>query len=256
MSALRERQAHVRDALLGTGTSAALHRIAGDGLSPEARLAIYRHHLTTTLTDVLRSTYPVVCCLVDERFFAYAADRFITAHPPESPCLFEYGEAFAGFLSSFDPCRHLVYLPDVARLEWAINAALHADDMPALDPRMLADTPGDDLVRATIRFHPSVTLLASPWPVDRIWHANQPGADPEATVDLEVGGVCVEVRRRGDDVVLRTIARADYAFRSALHEGRSLGEAAEAALAVDTTFDLTLAFHDLFHDEEDHPCQR
>jgi hypothetical protein len=247
MSALRERQVHVREALLGAGTSAALHGIAGDGLSPEARLAIYRHHVTATLTDVLRSTYPVVCRLVDERFFAYAADRFITAHPPTSPCLFEYGEAFAEFLSSFEPCRHLVYLPDIARLEWAINAAEHADDAMELDPRILAETPGDDLVGATLRFHPAVTLLSSPWPVDRIWCLNQPDADPEATVDLDAGGVCVEVRRRGDDVVLRTIERADYTFRHALHEGRSLGEAADAVFAVDAAFDLTRAVHDLFH---------
>jgi hypothetical protein len=247
MSALRERQAHIREALLGAGTPAALDGIAGDGLSPAARLAIYRHHVTTTLTDVLRSTYPVVCRLVDERFFAYAADRFISAHPPTSPCLFEYGEAFAGFLSSFEPCRHLVYLPDVARLEWAINAAEHADDAMDIDPRMLAEAQDDDLVGATLRFHPSVTLLSSPWPVDRIWRATQPDAEPEATVDLDAGGAYLEVRRRGDDVVLRTIERADYTFRRALHEGRSLGEAAEAALAVDAPFDLTCALHDLLH---------
>jgi hypothetical protein len=46
--------------------------ILGDGLAPHARLAIYRHHVFTILTEVLKAAYPVVCRLVDERFFAYA----------------------------------------------------------------------------------------------------------------------------------------------------------------------------------------
>lgn len=47
--------------------------IRGDGLLPEARVALYRHHVFTTLTAALAATYPVVSRLVDERFFAYAA---------------------------------------------------------------------------------------------------------------------------------------------------------------------------------------
>src|SRR5437868_1266472 len=112
MSALRETQAAFRAALLGNDPSAATVDIRGDGLAPEARLAIYRHHVVETLTDLLKDVYAVVCRLVDARFFAYVADRFIVAHPPTSPCLFEYGDAFAGFLERFAPCRHLPYLPD------------------------------------------------------------------------------------------------------------------------------------------------
>ena len=57
------------------------HRGA-DRLSPAARVAIYRHHVTQTLTDILMDVYPVVCRLVDARFFAYAAHRFIASQPP------------------------------------------------------------------------------------------------------------------------------------------------------------------------------
>ena len=87
-----------------------------------------------------------------------------------------------------------------------------------------------------------------PWPVDRIWRANQPGADPDATVDLAAGGAWLEVRRFEDEPAFRRLAPAAYAFRAALAEGRPLAAAAEAGLAGDPAFDLTLALHDLFRD--------
>jgi hypothetical protein len=85
----------------------------------------------------------------------------------------------------------------------------------------------------------SVSLLASRWPIDAIWRANQSGAAEEgATVDLSAGGVMLQVRRRGDDVGFRVISPAAHAFRRALAGGCSLGAATEHALAADPAFDL------------------
>jgi hypothetical protein len=36
---------------------------------------------------VLEDTFPVVCRLVDKRFFAYAAHEYLREHPPHSRCL-------------------------------------------------------------------------------------------------------------------------------------------------------------------------
>ena len=249
MSALRDTQAAFRAALLGDEPAAAIRDVSSDGLAPEARLAIYRHHVADTLGDLLQAVYPVVCRLVDARFFAYAADRFITAHPPTSPCLVEYGEAFAAFLAHFEPCRDLTYLPDVARLEWALNRAEHADDDTALDVRLLGEVPADDVDRLTFRLHPSMTLLRSPWPIDRIWRMNQPDAGPDTTVDLQSASASLQVWRRRDDVVLRTLAAADFAFRRALADGGTLGTSADIASVVDPGFDLAASLTELVHDD-------
>src|SRR5713101_5908735 len=115
MPALSEIQAAFGRALLGGDEQPAAAMVSGDGLTPAARLEIYRHHVFTTLTAALQATFPVVCRLVHERFFGYAADQYIRAHPPTEPCLFEYGSSFPAFLAGFEPCRHLQYLPDVAR---------------------------------------------------------------------------------------------------------------------------------------------
>lgn len=212
--------------------------ILADGLSAESRLALYRHHVLTTLAAVLKDAYPVVARLVGEGFFAYTADGFVRAHPPEAPCLFEYGAGFPAFLDAFPPCQHLLYLPDVARLEWAMHAGVHAEDSPAIDPEALRAIPPDTLGRVRLRLDSSLALVSSPWPIDLIWRANQPGADPEATVDLEAGGARIEVRRLGDDVVWRTLSPAVHAFRAALAGARTLEQAADAALAIEPDFDL------------------
>jgi hypothetical protein len=242
---LRDLQLGIRVAVFGGDVAAICNAIVADGLSAEARLQIHRNHVRTTLTEALKATFPVVCRLVDERFFAFAADTYIQGHPPSGPCLFEYGESFPGFLEAFPPCRSLPYLADVARLEWTLNTALRAADEPPALPAALMQVRAADRPHLVFRLQPSLRLLASAWPVDRVWAANQPGADPEQTIDIGAGGVQLELRRQGEGVTFRRLAAAPFAFRRALARRQTLESAAAAALASDRRFDLTSALADL-----------
>jgi hypothetical protein len=178
---------------------------------------------------------------VDRRFFGYAADAYIRRHPPESPCLFEYGAALPEFLASFPACADYPYLPDVARLEWAMNAVLHAEERPPIDRAALAILPAEAVGRLTLLIDPGAAWLRPDWPVDRIWRANQPDAAPGTTVDLSEGRVRLEIRRRADVVTLSRLDVALFAFRAALGHAQTLETAAEAALAEDSDFDLAAA---------------
>lgn len=248
MYPLRDLQHDFRRALLYGGEAPFCAHLEGDGLAPEERLAVYRNNVVASLTDSLKDVFPAVCRLVDERFFAYAAHEFIRAHPPAEPRLAHYGAAFAGFLESFPPCRHLGYLPDVARLEWLMNVAAHAPEAAALDAAALAGAAAADSARLCISFHPSLGFLASPFPVDAVWRANKPGAAGDGAVDLGAGGAALEVARRGGAVVMRRLEAGTLAFRAALAAGRDLREAAESALAADGNFDVTGGLLDLFRD--------
>lgn len=220
--------------------------ILGDGLAPEARLAIYRHHVFTSLTDILQATYPVVCRLVDARFFAYAAHHYIRQHPPQGPCLFEYGATLADFLADFPPCRALAYLPDVARLEWAMQAAWYAQDTVPLALESLQGLAPQALMGVRLGFDPSVSYLRSSWPVDRIWHANQPDADPSEVLHLTEDGAYLEVRRYHDEVIFRAMEPGTFTFRAALCERQRLASAIEAAVSAAPDFCLTTAMQTLF----------
>jgi hypothetical protein len=200
--------------------------IEGGGLQPEARLRIYRNHAILTLTEALKATFPVVCRLVDERFFGYAAHRYIGVNPPSHPCLSEYGESFADFLATFPACRELVYLADVARLEWAINRALHAAAADAADRSVLRTSD------PVLMLHPSLQLVASRWPIERIWRANQPDGNNDEAINLDAGGARLLVFRRDDRVVIIGIEESAYAFLDGIAHGARLEEAIRAAMRI------------------------
>ena len=244
MSGLHSLQCGLARAVRGGEPAAeVLSAIRGDGIAAAARLRIYRHHYEISLREALKAIYPVVCRLVDERFFAYAAHEYIAAAPPRRACLHEYGEGFPSFLAGFRPCRALAYLPDVARLEWAVNAALHAPAEAGLGPEAFGPVVPADYPRLVFRLAAGLHYLESAWPVDRIWLAHRQEEPP--AVDLGAGGCRLELRQRGEEVVFTRLAAAELALRRALKEGASLAAASGAALACDPGFDLADALRRL-----------
>ncbi len=246
MSKLRDLQCGVGRAVLGMDEASIVSAIMGDGLDPAARLSIYRNHYNTSLSEALKATYPVVCRLVDERFFAYAASEYIKVSPPRQVCLFEYGDSFPDFLAEFPACASLVYLADVARLEWLINLSLHAPAQPPIEAGELAHLDAADYPRLVFALQPALRLIESAWPIDRIWHLNRPDASEQGMIDLAAGGCHLEIRQLGEDVVFRPLESGEFALRAALAKGGTLEAAVEAALAKDPSFDTTLALRHLF----------
>jgi hypothetical protein len=86
-----------------------------------------------------------------------------------------------------------------------------------------------------------VRYLASAYPVDLVWRANQGPDDAGPLVDLDSGPAHLEIRRAAADAVFRRLPRAEWALRAALAAGRSLDEAGGAALAEDGQIDLAAA---------------
>jgi hypothetical protein len=246
MSMLLELQMRLRRAVLGGDTAGIVAAILGDGLDPAARVGIYRHHAFATLGAALQSTFPVVCRLVDKRFFAYAAHEYLREHPPHSRCLVEYGADFADFLIGFAPCKELPYLADVARFEWALNIAATVRSGAPLQAETLATIPPDEAAYVALRLEPSLSYLASPWPIDAIWQANQ--EDEVPPIDLSSGGTSLQIRRAGDAVAWHRLDPGTFAFRTALADGLVLAAAMSAATLKDPAFDLTEALQQVFAD--------
>ncbi len=212
------------------------------GRFPAARhVQVYRNNVFTSLTGALQAVFPVIERLVGAGFFRYAAHTYIHRHPPGSGNLHDFGDAFADFLAGFAPAQTLPYLADVARLEWAWHAAFHAPDHPPLAPAKLAGVAPEH--HGAIRFllHPAAHLLASDYPVLRIWQVNQPDNTDVDSVDLSAGGVRLLLTRRGLAVEIESLDHADYALLHALAAGGSLQHATDAALAVLPAFDLAHA---------------
>jgi hypothetical protein len=246
MPALRELQAAMRDGLLA-GDRRIAELVLEDRLPPAERLQIYTNHVRITLTDALAAAFPVVRRLVGEGFFKAACVGYIRSFPPAGPCLFEYGADFPAWLRALPSTRALPYLADVAHLEWAISEAWHAPDAAPLSAERLAELAALRGPELTLALHPAVRLVASLFPIDRIWQANQEGADPTALVDLADGGRFLLVQRRGEEVAWRRIDGGLNAFLRAIRAGFELA-GAQASAAAHGPFDLQATLVRLIED--------
>ncbi len=220
-----------RAALSGLG-------IVGGRLGAAARLAIYRNNVLANYRKALAATFPVVQALVGPGFFGATIDAFVRAYPSRRGDVNRYGGDLARFLATYPPARDLPYLPDVARLEWAIDQAAIAADAGALDLDSLAAVPASKLGLLRFTLHPSARLVVSAYPILRIWQTNQPGDDQGERIDLSEGGEALLVVRGEDAVVIHRLTPGAYAFLLAIGHNLGLAEAVERAVSAEPAFDL------------------
>ena len=222
-----------RGLVAGEDGPCAAHVVA-DGIAGTARLNVYRNTFIGNLTTALQRVYPAVHRLVGGPFFESAARPFIEAQPPQSAWLDEYGVDFSEFLAGFAPAASLPYLPGVARLEWAVNKALHAIDATPLDLSLLAAVDAADHGHIAFVPHPSVGLVTADHPVDTIWRAVLSQDDTAmAAIDLAAGPVWLIVERNASGVEVLRLPAPEWRFMSTLCVSRPLQEAIDAGPEID-----------------------
>ncbi|HEX4504749.1 MAG TPA: DNA-binding domain-containing protein [Alphaproteobacteria bacterium] len=221
MPALREYQRAFGAALLSGDTAVAAAMI---GAAPD-RLSIHRNTMLTALANALALTYPAVEALVGAEYFAQAARAFIQAEPPRAALLSLYGGGFAEFLAGH--VEALPYLPDVARLEWAVECAARAAGWGAAAPDV-------DLGGTRLTLVPSLTLLRTSYPAGPIWRAalDQDG-DALARIDPAPATSWLAVWRDGDGAAVLPLGDAAFAFLSELLAGGDAEAAINAAAFAD-----------------------
>ena len=234
MPSLRDIQRGMTAAIAdGDPASVAAHIVPG-AIAPDARLAIYRNTHEFTLARALALAFPAVERLVGAEFFAGAAHRFARAHKPHGAWLDEYGAAFPGFLARMVEAASLAYLPDVARLEWAVTVALHAPDAGPIDLSAVAALDPADHGRVRLAPHPALSLLVLDHPADAIWRVVLAGDDAAlAAIDLAEGKVRLVVERTGASVEITRLDEAAWRFLADLAAGRALGAAIAAHPDID-----------------------
>lgn len=237
MSTLLEIQDAIYRSVVERDDAAAAGLIIGDGLAPDARLNVYRNTFISSLTTALRLSFPAVHRLVGSEFFETAARVFIEAQPPRCAYLDLYGAAFPDFLADFTPAASLAYLPDVARLEWAIGAALHALDGPPLDLTRLS-LPGLPEQAALVP-HPALGLVQAKYPVDAIWRAVMAQDDAAmSAIDLAAGPVWLLIERHDLQVDVQRLPESSWRFLSALCAGWPLQAAIDSVADIDIAAEL------------------
>lgn len=200
------------------------------------RLTIFRNNSFTSLTEALKTTFPVTVQLCGERFFAYAAHEFIARRPPREARLSHYGAAFPRFLAGFPPCRDYPMIAEMAGFEWAISSSLNdAEEAPASLASI--DQAKAEGGRISLRLQPHLRFAVSRWPVLQTWADHKKAGTP-ASKSFERKIERIAIVRRGEDIQFLELDAARFAFWRALAKGQSLEAAARRALAREPLFDL------------------
>jgi hypothetical protein len=199
--------------------------------SADVAVDVYRNNYHENLQDALAGAYPVIKQLVGDDFFRTMAREFIQHHPSRSGNLHHYGAELANFVATFSPVRELAYLADVAQLEWACHVAYFAPDKENKVLSKLAQISTEQYANLIFQTHIASQIICSSYPIVKIWHAHQLGAEPNFQIDLEQGGDCALVSRVADAVQVNEISASEAKWLQQIQQGVCLGEATNTVLA-------------------------
>ncbi|QCO19373.1 DUF2063 domain-containing protein (plasmid) [Azospirillum brasilense] len=237
---LRDLQAAMGRDLLRAGNS--IPPGIEDGAIPASiRFAIHANNVVGSLAGALEAAFPATARLLGGPAFQTEALAFVRRHPPRVPQLLAYGDQFPDHLA-----RRMADRPwaaDLARVEWAWNAAYFAADAPVLDIAALRALPDDRYPALRLAMHPSAHLLTLAFPILELWDALRRGGDAPAAI--AAGTQHLLIVRPLLEVQAVTLGPGEATLLMALSAGADLAHAALAASAIEPGFGLqgTLLAH-------------
>jgi Putative DNA-binding domain len=236
MSNLQTLQSAVTAAILGGDIDIVAKQLYAGKASNTDRFRIFRNNSYASLTECLKTVFPVTVRLSDEHFFAYAAHEFISGQPPSKTRLSSYGAAFPRFLATFPPCRNFPIIAEMAALEWAIAGSLNdAEEAPA--PVSLMIDAGADGGKISLQLQPNLRFIVSRWPLLGVW-ADHKKENSVITGSLKDKVSRLAICRHGEDIQLLELDASRFAFWRTLAKGLAIEAAAKKAFARDPLFDL------------------
>lgn len=208
-------------------------------ISAHGLMAIYQNSAIANITHSLILTYPVIEKLLGEEFFSAMCKEFIYVTWPKSGNMDDYGAEFPDFLAEFEHAKHLLYLKDVARLEWAFHQSSLADDALITDWSTLAQA--SNILQLQFLLTPSFALISSTFPIDEIWHLNQDDTSPDEKVeftDEQDNDTFIVLFRQQLKTVVLPITAGEFALLTAFDNKENFEKAIVAASQKQADFSI------------------
>jgi hypothetical protein len=240
---LPELQARVAQAVLTADAEVLAPLLRGD-LAACTRFRIHTRNYEASLTEAISNKYPATAWLIGEQRFNVAARAYVHAEPPRKPCIAEYGATFSAFLERSDHSFSVPYLGAFAALEWSVGQVSVATAAQPMVWDDVAATGSEALLDSALELQPGIRYLRAAWAVEELFNVYWRGVEVDRFV-LPQRATYIEVRGCRGEFWVTTIAPAAFEFRSALAAGRSVGNAAAAALDGDAMFDAGTALREV-----------
>lgn len=215
--------------------------IRESSINSACRLNIYRNNILQNLYRALEITFPAVWKLVGKECADNLAALFCREEKnlPITNCLDDWGASFPHFLQSVEPIKHLIYLPDIAELEWLKHMSYRAAKFRLLNPLKWPkklELPEE----IYLIFNPSVYLFSSPYSLKEIVDLIE-RPDEKQIINLRPVECYVVISRQYHCVSIHWISQDMFRFFMFLQNRLSLTHAYEAVYKTNSDFDLHAA---------------
>ena len=228
VSNLRELQRWMKTRIqpdaLAAGARVTAPRLNPQGGEPgEARLAVYAEGYQVRLREALAEAYEAIHHILGGDAFGALAREYARRYPSHDYNLSFAGRHLPDYLPQSSWAERLPFLPDLARLEWAVCQAFHAFEQPPIDPAQYASWSLEDWQRACVSLQPSVGVVVSNWPILDLWAAR---TAPREAIDIQLESrpQSVVVFRQDVRVRAECVTPLQAALIDGLRQGRTLGD--------------------------------
>jgi hypothetical protein len=131
---------------------------------PYNGLKVYRGNLVFGLIGAMKETYVFTRVLLGENNFNFFCRDFLYQNPSHDSDLIQYGEGFGEFLAARAEIAHLAFIPEVTRLEWALERVFYAKP----EDSFMGELP-ENWRESKPRFKNSVHLVQSQYKIHEAW---------------------------------------------------------------------------------------
>ncbi|MBW2388874.1 MAG: putative DNA-binding domain-containing protein [Deltaproteobacteria bacterium] len=193
------------------------------GADPAVRVGVYVGGYPARITEALKETFPAIANIVGASEFAELAERYLERlhEPPRN--LNYIGRDLADHLTGDPLTGSLPFLPDLARLEWAVVRCFHAEAGTPFDLRQCVPWDAQRWECARIDFQAGTEIVHSDWPVLALRESRH---QERESIDLDLGSENepVLVYRVDFEVVTESVDQLEAQAFEHLRAWSSLGE--------------------------------
>jgi hypothetical protein len=188
------------------------------------RLTIYRNTIIENLRNALQLTYPAIWKLLGNECANSVARVFIKDNKnlPDSAFIDDWGGGFPDFLQQFEPLQHLIYLSDVARLEWFHHRSYCVQNTNPFKAQKLKQFSEEEMLNLQFKFNSSVFFYHSQYALQPIFALID---NPENTINLEKKDSFAIILRYKQEVQVFWVEENVFNFLMALQQGLTLENA-------------------------------
>lgn len=147
--------------------------IQKDAVPVNKRLQIYHNNVFGNFDSVLEMVYPKTKEVVGDDYFENLANIYHQKYRSLTGNLDDYGKYFPNIISNLKKEHQLIYLKDLAKLEWFYHQLYFSKDAQPIDVIKLQNLKEKDYYQVKFKLHPSCKIIKSTYPIFTIWNINK-----------------------------------------------------------------------------------